>query len=62
MLWKKIDKLFSHMSNVFGIADDILFVVFSEWGKDNDKTLEKVLGVNRQTNLNLVKVNIHLGA
>ena len=53
--WKKIDELFSDMSNVFGIADDILIAGFDKQSKDHDKKLEKVLQVCRQANLKLNK-------
>ena len=39
------------MTNVFGIGQDILIAGFNEWGKDHDKTLEKVLQVCRQANV-----------
>ena len=45
MFQKKIDELFSGISNVFAIADDILIVGFDKQGKDHDKMLEKVLWV-----------------
>ena len=38
---KKIDKFFSDMLNVYGIADDILIAAFDEWGIDHDVTLNK---------------------
>ena len=43
MLHEKVDELFSSMSNVFCIADDILIAGFDKWGKDHDETLQKVL-------------------
>ena len=43
------------MSNVFGIADDILTSGFDEQGKDHNETLEKVLWVCRQVNLKFNK-------
>ena len=55
MFQKKIGKLFSGMPNVFGVADMILITGFDEWSKDHDKTLEKVLHICRQVNLNLNK-------
>ena len=36
MFQKRIDELFSALSNVIGIADDILNSGFDEWGKDHD--------------------------
>ena len=43
MFQKKKDEVLSGMSNVFGIADDILIAVFDKQWKDHDETLEKVL-------------------
>ena len=40
---KKVDELFSCMSNAFGIAYDILIAGFDEWGKDHNEMLEMVL-------------------
>ena len=40
---KKIDELFSNMSNVIGITDDILIAGFDEWGRDYRKMVGKVL-------------------
>ena len=45
-----MDKSFSGVPNVFGIAD-ILIGGFDEWSKDHDQTLEKVLWIDRQANL-----------
>ena len=57
MFQNKIDELFSGMSNVFAIADDIWLQAW--WlGKDHDETLEKVLQVCRQMNLKLNKYNV----
>ena len=50
---KKMDELFSGMSNVFVIADDILIAGFDELFKDHDETLEKMLQVCGQANLKL---------
>ena len=55
MFHKKIDKLFSGVSNVFGIADDLLIAGFDQWGENYDKILEKVLWECRQENLKLYK-------
>ena len=46
-MFQKIDKLFSNMPNVFGIADDILISGFDGQGKDHDETLDKVFRVCR---------------
>ena len=43
------------MSNVFGIADDILIAGFDEWNKDHDEVFEKVWWICRQVNLKLIK-------
>ena len=60
MFQKKIDELFSNMPNVFGIAYGILIAGFDEQVRTNhNKTLEKVLHVCRQVNLNLNKDNCH---
>ena len=49
------------MPSVFGIAD-ILIVGFDQWGRENDETLEKMLQVCRQANLNRNKCPYrHLG-
>ena len=40
---------------MFGIADDILIVKFSDMGRDHDATLNKVLRICRQANLKLNK-------
>ena len=50
-MFQKIGELFSGMSNVYGIADDILIEGFNEQGNDHDETLEKVLQICRQVNL-----------
>ena len=48
MFQKKIEELFIGMSNVFGIAHDILIAGFDDQGKDHDETLCKVLWRYRQ--------------
>ena len=46
MLQKKTYELFSGISNVFGVAEDILIAGFDEWCNDHNETLEKgALGV-----------------
>ena len=40
MFQRKIDKIFKDLHNVFGIADDILVVVYDWDGKDHDETLQ----------------------
>ena len=39
----KMDKIFSDMHNVFGIADDILVIGHDENGADHDTAVHKVL-------------------
>ena len=48
MLPRKIDEVFSGLSNVFIIADDILIADFDWQGRDHEKTLENALQVCRQ--------------
>ena len=48
MFQKKIDEIFSGMSNVFSIADDILIAGFDVQVKDHDEILEKMLWVCRE--------------
>ena len=55
MFMKKIEKLFSNMSNVFSIADDILTEDFDMQGRDHDETLDNILLMCRQSNLKLSK-------
>ena len=55
MFQKKIDELFSVISNVFGSVDDILIAGFDKQSKDHNESLEKVLWVCRQMNLRLNK-------
>ena len=52
---RKINELFSGMTNVTDIADDILIAGIDEWGMDHDETLEKILQVCRLANLKLTK-------
>ena len=47
MFQKKIDELFSGMSNILGIADVTLIVGFDKWGKKHDEMFEKVPLVSR---------------
>ena len=39
MFQRKVDKIFKNLSNVFGIADDILVIGYDIDGKDHDDTL-----------------------
>ena len=45
MFQKKINEIFSHMPNVFGIADEILIAGSHEQGKNHNETLDKVLQI-----------------
>ena len=51
----KTDKIFKNLPNVFGIADDILVVVYDIDGKDHDETLQPVLQLFKQVNLKFNK-------
>ena len=55
----KIDKIFSDMPNVFGIADDILVVGYVENGADHDAAAHKVLQRYEEVNLKLNKEKCH---
>ena len=39
----KIDEIFNDMSNMFGIADDILVVGYNDNGRDHNETVHNVL-------------------
>ena len=43
MFLRKIDELLKGLSNVFGLADDILIAGFDDLGRDDNATLDKVL-------------------
>ena len=51
----KIDDLFNDISNVFGIADDILIAGFEAEAMDHDIRLEQVLQSCKNANLKLNK-------
>ena len=53
MFQRKIDEIFKDLTNVFGIADDILAVGYDQSGKDHDNTLWKVLQACRHIKLKL---------
>ena len=55
MFQKKMDKLLSDMSNIFGISDDILIASFDKQSRDHEETLDKVLWVCKQANVKLNK-------
>ena len=59
MFLMKIDTLFNVMSNVFGIANDILFGGNDEQGRDHYATLYKILRICRQANLKHNKDKCH---
>ena len=48
----KIDKIFSDMPNISGIADDILVIGYDENGVDHDVVVHKVLWRSEEVNLN----------
>ena len=56
---EKTDKILKELTNVFGIADDILDVGYEANGKNHDETLQKVLQICRQVNLKLNKDKCH---
>ena len=58
----KIDEIFSDMSNVFGIADNILVIGYYKDGTDYDAAVHKVLWQCEEVNLNYIKRNAILGA
>ena len=55
MFQSKIDKLFSDMPNVFGIADDILIAGFDSHSRHHEVNVEQILQRCRQANLKLNK-------
>ena len=55
----KIDKIFNDMSNLFGIADDILVIGYDENGADHHATVQKVLWQCEEVNLKLNKEKCH---
>ena len=55
----KIDEIFKDMSNVFGIADDILVAGYEADSRDHDETVQRVLQRCRQVNLKLNKDKCH---
>ena len=46
----KIDEIFSDMSNVFGITDDILVIGYDANGADHDAALQRCEEVNLKLN------------
>ena len=59
MFQRKIDEIFKDLSNVFGIADDILVTGYEADGKYHDETVWKMLQRCRQVNLKLNKDKCH---
>ena len=59
MFQRKMDKIFTDLPNVFGIADDILVVGYDVDGEDHDHTSQRVLQICRQLNLKLNKDKFH---
>ena len=51
----KINKIFTNLSNVFSIADDILVVGYDSDGKDHDEMLQQVIQTCRYVNVKLNK-------
>ena len=47
------NEIFKELANVFGIADDILVVVYDRHGTDYDETLRRVLKIYRKENFKL---------
>ena len=55
----KIDDIFNNMSNVFGIADDILVIGYNKDGTDHNEAVYKVLRQCQDVNLKLNKDKCH---
>ena len=55
----RIDEKLKNLPNVFGIADNLLFVGYDTGGKDHDEMLQQVLQICRQVNLKLNKNKCH---
>ena len=56
-----IDEIFSDMTNMFGITDDILVIGYDENGAGYDAAVDKVLWRCKEVNLKLNKENVILG-
>ena len=48
MFQRNIDELFHRLTNVFGIANDILIEGFDNIGRYHDETMDKVLEICRK--------------
>ena len=59
MFQLKVNKIFSDMSNTFGIADDILVIEYDQNGADHDAAAHKVLQRCEEVNLKLNKEKCH---
>ena len=61
MFQRKLDEIFRELSNVFGIADDILVVGYGDDGRDHDNLLRRVLQICRKVLLKLNKDKCYFG-
>ena len=61
MLQCKIDKIFSDMPKIFGIADDILVIGYDKNGANHDAAVHKVLWQCEEVNLKLNREKHHFG-
>ena len=59
MFQRKIDEIFNDISNVFGIADDILVIGYDKDKADHDKVVYSVLKWCQDVNLKLNKDKCH---
>ena len=59
MFQRKIDEVFKELSNLSGIADDILVVGYDSSGTHHDKTLHGELQICRKENMKLNKEKCH---
>ena len=55
----RIDKIFNDMTNVLGIADDILVIGYDKDGTDDDEAVYNVLRQCQDVNLKLNKEKCH---
>ena len=59
MLHRKIDEIFKELTNVFGIADDILALSYDTNEVVHNNELSRALQICRKENLKLNKVKSH---
>ena len=59
MFKRKINEIFNDILNVFGIADDILMIVYDKDRTDHDEAVYSVLEQCQDINLNLNKDKCH---